>query len=105
MPADRTQVQVLMFLPCMLEHAASVNFALSITGSIDDGFLQLVMTVPAEHVQLPILRNPSRNIFHEFARPPHRGNGKPFPLAPNMSSASFRFPYNLRFEKVECFLN
>src|SRR2546425_444466 len=100
MPADRAQVQVLMFLPCMLEHAAGVHFALSITGPIDDGFLQLVMTVPAEHMQLPILRNPSRNILHEFVRTQHRGNGEPFSLTPHVSSASFRFPHYLRFEKV-----
>ena len=90
MPADRAKTQVLMFFPCMLEHSAGVNLAFPITGPIDDGFLQLVMAVPAEHVQLPILRNPARNIRHEVARPKHRGNGKPFSLPSHVNPAAFR---------------
>ena len=91
MPADGAKIQVLVFPTRMLDHAASINLTFPVTGPIDDGFLQLVMAVSAEQMQLPIPRNPSSDVFHEFARPAQSGNGEPLALPPHVNPASFRF--------------
>ena len=97
MPADCAKVQIMVFILCVPEHTAGVDFALAGTSPVDYGLFKLVMAVPAKHVLLPVDGDAVSHVAHQLRGEAVRWDRKPLSLAAHAPALRFRLPHDFRF--------
>src|SRR5712664_1690365 len=80
-PTDCAEVEILVLMLRVPEHAAGVDLAFARSGSIDDCLFELMMPVSSQHVTLPVMRIATFHVPHKFRSEELRRNREPLSLA------------------------
>src|SRR5260370_41413427 len=65
-PTDCAEVEILVLIVSVSEHAAGVDLALARAGSIDDCLFELMVSVSPYHAALIILCHATLHVPHQF---------------------------------------